>query len=1113
LPSAITGTETKGYLNYPEEAESILKEWERTGVLGVAIHSKGTPDQNVEQVPRSLLLKIEKFLKKHKDTQQRNIEKATKLMVTLEPENKLVQERLLPVVRQWLEESRWFVKKAHEDLKVTDTDEKELGDRFLRFENTLMSLISFFYHGLEKVEGVISSANESKKKPSDSEVDDAVSLLGRAQYYWYFFDRLNNPFWIAPLKNKGFFKEPPQPKKEESGAVSYSHWPQGRYLKRTASSRPAEVMEIIKAIKSDNPFVKVGCIECLMEMPIETAAKGVSIVQDIFERKSSSHDWFWGGEEAAKLMVKLSECYENESFGIAQVLLDVWKPEDSEKSIFNDIIAKFASYEYMNLVFKHYKKLWERYPFRAGKVLFEIFERYLKELDKSKGFDVSEHFYITTENLDAIDGRLDRDYIAILVKGICETGKAIKDKEPDRFDEFLNLLRSSNKAIFKRIEMYLLRFAPKGSKTERISEILLDKNLFENSGFRYEYDLLLLDKIDEVQDKVEGSYKKWIQEIGVDKKDFAEWFKKTRGREYTPEDLGKYESRMRAAKLFLVREKFPELYEKCKVKAGATDAELMPEPMIGDVRAVDPTEDSPKSVEEAIKMAPSDFVDYLFNPANYEGKKKPEQWHEPKEALAATFREVVKQRPKDYINLDINQRLLLLPPSFLSGYFYAAWDVVRSKDWKREYWGPLLDLAQSAVEKYNSDKEYRHCFSAILSMLRDGFGESERSVGFNEETIRTFWGILKPLIGYAEDSRDESFERDPVQMRCNSVKGQALEQVVMLGVVCKRDYEKLYNEYLKNETRGVLDYVVNEVKRTEVNSTFGTDFARIYWLDEEWLKNNLDKILEGEMWDIVWGTYMSWGRPSLLGFKLLSERGKYQQAIGLIGTPNRYKFGEDPEKGLTSHLMIAFFNGWLKDDCRNELLNEFLKKAPAKLRGYAASFLTTGFKGLKENPNPAISGRLRAYWEMRLVAVSENAKENIEETVEFVGWVKDSPFETQETFELLYKTLELTGGKIGGGRSPYDFLEGVCDIAKNNELMALQCLNKAMADEQMGTFISLYKDKLTGFMDSIVGLGDDYREIQDIRKEAIKLADAYGRRHIYDFRKHYEALQRKMGGV
>jgi len=58
--------------------------------------------------------------------------------------------------------------------------------------------------------------------------------------------------------------------------------------------------------------------------------------------------------------------------------------------------------------------------------------------------------------------------------------------------------------------------------------------------------------------------------------------------------------------------------------------------------------------------------------------------------------------------------------------------------------------------------------------------------------------------------------------------------------------------------------------------------------------------------------------------------------------------------------------------------------------------------------------------------------------------------------------------------------------------MALRCLNKAMSDEQMAMDFSLYKDKLIKFMESIVQLGDDYRDIEEIRGEAIKLADIYG---------------------
>ena len=68
----------------------------------------------------------------------------------------------------------------------------------------------------------------------------------------------------------------------------------------------------------------------------------------------------------------------------------------------------------------------------------------------------------------------------------------------------------------------------------------------------------------------------------------------------------------------------------------------------------------------------------------------------------------------------------------------------------------------------------------------------------------------------------------------------------------------------------------------------------------------------------------------------------FENAIGRMGTPNKYDFRKNPEEGLTEHLMIGFFNEWI--DIEDELLKKFFEKATAKLRGKAARFLTTGFK-------------------------------------------------------------------------------------------------------------------------------------------------------------------------
>jgi len=191
------------------------------------------------------------------------------------------------------------------------------------------------------------------EKPSCYETERAVGLLMRPQYRDYFFQKLENPHWLAPLKDRKFFDTPPELiKDEKAGTVSYPYWVESAYLKHVASKVPLDVLEIINNLKTENPYVKKGCIDALLEMPEDDAVKGVSFACKASKQKSW-HEWFFVGRPAAKLMVKLAEKHIEEAFKIAWALLEVWKPtEDSRKSIFNDITAKFAPHEYNDLVFK-----------------------------------------------------------------------------------------------------------------------------------------------------------------------------------------------------------------------------------------------------------------------------------------------------------------------------------------------------------------------------------------------------------------------------------------------------------------------------------------------------------------------------------------------------------------------------------------------------------------------------------------------------------------------------------------------------------------------------------------------------------------------------------------
>ena len=71
--------------------------------------------------------------------------------------------------------------------------------------------------------------------------------------YVYFFDTLTSPEWIEPLSECGFFKDPPEPIREEEPEqgrvlISFPPWPESRYLARVAGVAPDSVLKVMKQL-------------------------------------------------------------------------------------------------------------------------------------------------------------------------------------------------------------------------------------------------------------------------------------------------------------------------------------------------------------------------------------------------------------------------------------------------------------------------------------------------------------------------------------------------------------------------------------------------------------------------------------------------------------------------------------------------------------------------------------------------------------------------------------------------------------------------------------------------------------------------------------------------
>jgi hypothetical protein len=1114
LADAVAGRGEVRRLDYTSEVEAISDAWNRAGLGGVYQKQGGKTDEAPGQrVPSEVLVLVDTLVSRHRDIKHRKEDNATRLLTALEPENEQLRGSLAPVVKLWNDETEWFVKRAHVGKPVA---EDELVTHFKTFETVLRSFRRYFYEGLEEVAQLLGKANASGARPDNEEVASVVSRLGRAKYRMYFFDRLSNPGWIKPLREAGFFR-PAGTWEDEGGSVWYSHWVGGKYLKRMAAVEPDEIAEILAEIESENPFVRDTCIKCLGEMPEEVAAKNVKIVNRMLKR-SGGNNWFWGGEDAAKLMVRLAEHYSNEAFAIAYTLLDIWRPQKA--GVVAQARGRFVAFHYNELVNKYFRKLWAIDAGRGTEVMAKTLNRYLDDVGNENKYIVESGLYRKIERIGELGTSRERDLVAILVGGICEAGKVVIEKQPEKMDELFDYLEGLGKTVFERIEMYLLRFVPAGQQVDRINAIISNRKFLELPYWKHEYRLLLRDKCGEVDEKAIEVFRAWVEEQGVsdeEKESISEWFEKNENRKATEEDFEKIADGRKARALYWLRGvgEYGKLYEKYRVKSGRSDEELAPVARIQVGRAIGATEGSPISVEDMLKMEPSEAVAYVRTPSKWLMDRKNESvFHTPEEGLAGTFEEVVKQRIGDYADLGAAE-LSDIKPAFLRGYFHGAWEALREKKVEAGTLRKIIAKGGELVGKLKGNNDYEGVFRSVIYIIEAVFQDEDLRNVCLEEQGEVIWGILERLTRYEERDGSTAADEDPQQECINCVPGEAFTLVVKFALRCKNASAHSYEETWGPKLRGVLEYVLENVSAARVRCVFGTWFPQLHWLEEAWVSENLDKIFDyndKDMWDAVWGSYLSWARAYKKAFGFLVGRDKYGQAIDRIGTTKKYRFGKEQEEGLVEHLMIAYFNGWVEFD--DAVLGRFFKSAPAKLRGRAASFLTTGFKAVKEDKEAKETERakrrerVKQYWEKRLKAIAKNQQANLEETVAFADWAKDSLLGPEDTFGLLARTLDLSGGRVGERHDEVSFVRGVCELATGHELKALRCLNKALASGQVWTSFTLYEEELRELLQSVAELADEYEQVVDVRKEGIRLADAFGRME-YDFKDLYEQLKKR----
>ncbi len=203
------------------------------------------------------------------------------------------------------------------------------------------------------------------------------NIISSTTAHNYFFNNLNSPVWLQPLKENNYFTSPP-PAIRKDGFIQFPAWAESGYLVRVAEKAPDEVLEIIKKLpETDNERVMDDVVNALLK--IETA-KVVRQTERVKQYVNSSQ-YLLLDRSASDFVCKLADNgYSGPALGLAQEMLQIMPDPDKEEKLKSDYVmirpvTKYRDYEYKSIVDKVTPSLASSAPLATIDMYAELLQR------------------------------------------------------------------------------------------------------------------------------------------------------------------------------------------------------------------------------------------------------------------------------------------------------------------------------------------------------------------------------------------------------------------------------------------------------------------------------------------------------------------------------------------------------------------------------------------------------------------------------------------------------------------------------------------------------------------------------------------------------------------
>src|SRR5574341_335992 len=392
---------------------------------------------------------------------------------------------------------------------------------------------------------------KSWKRPTSKQVGEAVALLTKTEHVRYFFEKLQNPKWLKPLREQGLFRRPPKPD-EKDGYISFPGWAQSRYLARASEEQPKEALETIRQIARlniRNARVQMDLVDAALKMPAEYAAQNVPLTV----RWVKDGAYLALPDKLGELMARLAREGERDAaFELADVLLEVKRPRGGTREmrglgIRPDAQPLFHSYEFEEILKNYAPTLVESDGLGALQLLCGKLQKCLLIRIGSRKSDITEDYsHIWRPSIED-HAENHRDIKDTLTNAVRDAAEWILRNDPRKARQVLDIIEGHGFKIFRRIALFLLRRYP-AVDPQRLAARLVDKLNFDDPGIRPEYHMLLHEAFPGLSKRKQQNILRWLEE-GPDLDDYRRWVSSVRGTPATDEEAENYKQRWQRNRL------------------------------------------------------------------------------------------------------------------------------------------------------------------------------------------------------------------------------------------------------------------------------------------------------------------------------------------------------------------------------------------------------------------------------------------------------------------------------------------------------------------------------------------------------------------------------------